>query len=461
MELSANRNSISERLREGSFQVTEEFVVRPGSVQHVIWQFALAELSPLPSVDLTSVRHAIVLISTADVTFMTESSRMDTPNVVKSGEIPGQDVAPPPMLAIHYEFTPNLPALLDQLGVTLLISTYQAGKILAIGSHGGELKVSQCHVARAMGLAVDRSRIAVGTRRQVHFFRLARDLGPRIEPKGTHSSCWLPRGSFYTGDIQGHELAWGTEGLWAVNTMFSTLCTLDEEYNFVPRWQPLFITELSPEDRCHLNGFALEDGRPKYVTVMAQSNSPGGWRANKGETGCIIDVDSNEIVTSGLAMPHSPRLYHDQLWVLDSGRGRLATVDVKSGTQTPVEEVPGYTRGLAFSHRFAFVGLSRIRETSIFSGIPIAERRSVLKCGIGVVNLDTGRTVATFQFKSGVDEIFAVELIPERNAHLQPMLDEREDEQDLWFVPTPKTPLARQPQVAIYARPEETHSKIK
>jgi uncharacterized protein (TIGR03032 family) len=208
-------------------------------------------------------------------------------------------------------------------------------------------------------------------------------------------------------------MAWSGNELWIVNTYFSCLCTLAEEFIFVPRWRPPFITALAGQDRCHLNGLALENGKPRYVTALAETDTPQGWRPNKATSGCLIDVPSGVTVARGFAMPHSPRLHDGRLWLLDSGKGRLALVDPQTGKDEPVAHVPGYTRGLALAGPFAFVGLSRIRETSVFSGIPIAERRDQLRCGVRVVDVRSGQVVAGLDFLSGVEEIFAVELLPE------------------------------------------------
>jgi uncharacterized protein (TIGR03032 family) len=199
--------------------------------------------------------------------------------------------------------------------------------------------------------------------------------------------------------------------LWLVNTAFSCLCTLDGRHSFVPRWRPPFISALAADDRCHLNGLALEEGKPKYVTALAETDTPQGWRPNKATSGCLIDVATGQTVARGFAMPHSPRIYRGRLWMLHSGAGQLVLVDPASGKAETVTELPGYTRGLALYDRFAFVGLSKIRETSTFGGMPIAARRPELKCGVGMVDLGTGRLVAHLEFVTGVEEIFDVQVL--------------------------------------------------
>jgi uncharacterized protein (TIGR03032 family) len=318
----------------------------------------------------------------------------------------------PPTREIRHEYTRSLPPLLSQLGVSLLVSTYQAGKVVAVGVAAGDLTLSYHNFERAMGLAVKPDAIAVAARAQVWFLHAAPDLAARVEPAGRYDACFLTRSSHFTGEIQAHELAWAGDELWLVNTAFGCLCTLDGRHSFVPRWRPPFLTALAADDRCHLNGLAVADGAPKYVTALAETDTPQGWRADKVNSGCLIDVASGRTVARGFAMPHSPRVHQGRVWMLHSGAGQLVLVDPASGHTQTVTELPGYTRGLALHDRFAFVGLSKIRETATFGGMPIAERRPELKCGVGVVDLGTGRLAAHLEFVTGVEEIFDVKGVP-------------------------------------------------
>jgi uncharacterized protein (TIGR03032 family) len=337
---------------------------------------------------------------------------------------------------VRFEYSRDFPSILEHLNVALLVSTYQAGKLAVVGVHRGQLNFAFHNFDRVMGVAVGPQRIAVGARRQVYLLHPARDVAAGIEPRGTYDACWLTLASLVSGNVHGHELAWGADGLWLVNTLFSCLCTLDESYSFVPRWRPPFITELAGQDRCHLNGMALQDGRPRFVTAHSESNEPAGWRPQKATSGCVIDVPSGETVVRGLCMPHSPRWYEGRLWALDSGNGRLVQIDPASGHVESVERFPGYTRGMAFCGQFAFVGLSRVRETAIFGGIPIAERRDELRCGVAVVDLLSGRAVAWLQFHTGVEEVFAVCVLPGcRNPVFSGPSAEDDDRPDVWLVP--------------------------
>ena len=197
-----------------------------------------------------------------------------------------------------------------------------------------------------------------------------------------------------------------------VNTRFSCLCTLHPDYSFVPRWRPPFVTALAAEDRCHLNGLAIVDGRPRYVTALGETDTANGWRANKPRGGCLMEVTSGEVISRGLSMPHSPRWHDGRLWLLESGTGQLVLVDPATGRRQRVAELPGFARGLALAGPYAFVGLSKIRKTSAMDGVPLAERREQLKCGVAVVDLRSGQVIALLEFQTAVEEIFDVQLLP-------------------------------------------------
>jgi uncharacterized protein (TIGR03032 family) len=186
-------------------------------------------------------------------------------------------------------------------------------------------------------------------------------------------------------------------------------------YSFVPRWRPKFVSALGLEDRCHLNGLGVREGAVRYVTALGATDTPGGWREGKKDGGVLIDVTADEVVAGGLSMPHSPRWYAGRLWVLNSGEGGLGTVDPATGTYQEVASLPGFTRGLDFVGPLAFVGLSQVRESAVFSGIAIAERPVAERCcGVWVVNIQSGQVVAYVKFEDALQEIFAVQAVPRR-----------------------------------------------
>jgi uncharacterized protein (TIGR03032 family) len=233
-----------------------------------------------------------------------------------------------------------------------------------------------------------------------------------LEPPGKHDACFLPRLAHATGDVQVHEMAWVGEELWFVNTRFSCLAIRSPTCSFQPVWRPPWVSALAPEDRCHLNGLGLRDGRPRYVTALGETDTAGGWRANKKDGGLLFDLDSNEVVLRGLSMPHSPRWHDGRLWLLESGTGSIGFVDEVAQCYRPIAELPGFTRGLDFCGRFAFVGLSQVRETAVFSGLPITERLPERTCGVWVLDIVTGETVGFVRFEEGgMQEIFAVQVL--------------------------------------------------
>ena len=189
-------------------------------------------------------------------------------------------------------------------------------------------------------------------------------------------------------------------------------------HSIVPRWRPPFITGYDLTDRCHLNGLAMRDGKPKYVSALGTSDKPAGWRENKAFGGMIMDIDDNRMITDGLSMPHSPRWYRDKLWVLESGAGQLITVDETTGEKTVIAQVPGFCRGIDFIERYALIGLSEVRETAVFAGLPLTEREQDRKCGVWIVDIETGETVGFLVFADGVQEIFSVQLLERQNPHL-------------------------------------------
>jgi uncharacterized protein (TIGR03032 family) len=347
------------------------------------------------------------------------------------------------MRRIEHEYSKSLPAFLAQHGVSLLITTYQAGKLVlaAPTADGRELTLSYRGLTSPMGVAVrsEGDGMAVAVQDQIWQFRNVPALAPRLEPAGTYDACYLPRQAVYTGPIDAHEMAWCGGDLWVVNTLFSCLCTFDGLHNFIPRWKPRFISAIAAEDRCHLNGLGLIGGRPAYVTALGEKDTREGWRAGKVSGGCLIDVAGGSPVVRRLSMPHSPRPHQGGVLLLESGRGRLVRANPADGTVEPVADVPGYARGLCFVGDYAFVGLSKIRESSAptFGGLPISQRTEPLSCGVSIVELSGRREVARLEFHSGIEEIFDVQPLPYRHPWLSGPHHETDGVRPIWVVPEP------------------------
>lgn len=318
---------------------------------------------------------------------------------------------PPPPFACSY--SPNIPELLMQLNCTLAITTYQAGKVVFISPKNENHLVQLPRTFRkAMGMALGENRMGIACKDEVIVLSNVPDLG-RAYPKqpNTYDAFYVPRSTYYTGQVDIHDLHWGDAGLWAVNTSFSTLCLIDEQFSFNPQWKPHFIDKLASEDRCHLNGLAMQDGKPKYISALGSGNTHQSWRENIVSGGIVMDIESNEIVLNQLAMPHSPRLIDGKLYLVLSATGDVICADPENGNYDVVCNLGGFVRGMAYFNDYLFVGLSRLRKnSSTFRKLEIADKAQ--SAGISIIHLPTGSLVGEMKYQSSVDEIYDVQILP-------------------------------------------------
>ncbi|VXC78328.1 TIGR03032 family protein [Sphingomonas sp. AX6] len=301
-------------------------------------------------------------------------------------------------------------------GVSLAFTSYQTGQLFTVGVlSDGKISVNQQNYARAMGVCVQAGRLYLGALHQV--WRLENMLAPGQLGNGAFDAVYVPRNAQTTGDVDIHELGIDKDGrVIFVNTKYSCLATLDLTHSFKPIWKPPFISKLAAEDRCHLNGLAMEDGVPRYVTAVSRSDVVNGWRERRHEGGVIIDVPSGEIVTDRLSMPHSPCIAEDgSLWALDSGRGQIVRVDRDSGAKTDIAFCPGFLRGLSIHRGHAIATLSKPRDGS-FKELALQgeleKRDAEAWCGIVIVNLVSGDIVEWIRLDGGIEEMFDVAVIP-------------------------------------------------
>ncbi len=310
-------------------------------------------------------------------------------------------------------YSPNIPELLQQLNCTLALSTYQAGKVIMLSSTDGERLIQLPRTFRKpMGIALEGPKMAIATLDEAIVLVNSPELAQHYPKKpATYDALFMPRATYYTGQVDIHDLEWGADGLYAVNTSFSCICRIDDNYSFTPFWKPPFIGKMAHEDRCHLNGMAMDAGRPRFASAFNTGDSRQSWRENITESGVLMDVDSNEVIAHGLSMPHSPRLYNGRLFVLLSASGELAQVDAASGKAEPVCRLDGFVRGLARCENYAFIGLSRLRQnSSTFAQLPFAHRAQ--QAGIAVVHLPTGALSGFIRYQASVDEIYDVRVLP-------------------------------------------------
>ena len=255
---------------------------------------------------------------------------------------------------------------------------------------------------------------------------------------GPHDRLFVPRTAYVTGDIDIHDLAIDGDGRPVfVNTLFNCLATTSQQFNFECLWRPDFISRLVAEDRCHLNGLAIREGKPRYVTLCARSDVVDGWRDHRANGGCVIDVNSNDVLAEGLSMPHSPRWHQDRLWLVEAGTGWFGFIDPNIGRFERVTFCSGYARGLAIFGDWAVVGLSLPRNEPTFQGLLLDEelqrRGAVARCGLQVINLKSGDVVHWLRIENKVHELYEVVALRgfSRPAALGFMTDEIE--QNVWF----------------------------
>lgn len=336
---------------------------------------------------------------------------------------PAADANASVLRSIH---TQSFPQLLGQLGVSLAVSTYQAGQLVTMRAGAdGKLNTHFHGFARPMGVAVNGQRLCVGSKHSIHDFWNMPAASARLDPPNVADAVYALRNVHVTGAIDIHEMAFSGNELWYVNTAFSCLCVLSQDYGFDPRWRPPFVSGYSPQDRCHLNGLAMENGKPRFVTALGESDEHQGWRKNKRDGGILVDVPSGEVVARGLSMPHSPRIHGGKPWLLESGRGGVCSVDLATGRVETLCRLPGFTRGFDFAGPVAFIGLSQVRDTNTFVDIPIVDENPERQSGVWAIDWRTGETLGFVRFEDQVQEIFSVSVIP--NARWPELLDEGSD----------------------------------
>src|SRR5580704_7385931 len=251
----------------------------------------------------------------------------------------------------------RLAAWLAEQKLSLAFTTYETGKLFLLGHKPeGTLAVVERTFNRAMGLWADGQTLWTSTRYQLWRFENLLKPGEIYQQ---HDRLYVPHVGYTTADLDVHDVAIDANGRPVfVATTFNCLATLAERASFRPLWRPPFIAKLAAEDRCHLNGLAMVDGRPKYVTVVSQSDVVDGWRDRRRDGGCVLEAPSGRVVASGLSMPHSPRWHRGQLYVLNSGTGFFGTINLETGSFEPLTFCAGYLRGLAFAGDYAVVGTS-------------------------------------------------------------------------------------------------------
>lgn len=298
--------------------------------------------------------------------------------------------------------------------VGIVTSTYLTGYLLFLGVRAdGVVVPSAASFSMAMGLAVSPQRIILGTKDEI--WRLENILGPKELANGMFDRFYVPRAAALTGDINIHEMGIDLHGnVLFVNTRYSCLSMISISHAFKPLWKPKFISRLAPEDRCHLNGLAMENGRARYMTACSTGDVLESWRGGRRDGGVVIDLGTDTIICEGLSMPHSPRVRGGSIYLLESGRGYLVKIDRQTGKREDVTFCPGFARGLAFVSDYAVVTVSLPRRGS-FGDLPIADalrnNGTGPRCGLLIIDLNNGDIVQWFRLRGDINELFDVGII--------------------------------------------------
>lgn len=317
--------------------------------------------------------------------------------------------------AVSYSMSTGFVPLMERLNVSVGLTSYQSGKFYFLGRNPqGGLMVDERLFQKAMGMHVHGSTLVLATLFQIHRFENILDDGQRINH--TFDACYIPRISHTTGILDAHDVGLLENGeIIFVNTHYNCLATTSLRHSFIPVWKPKFISKIIAEDRCHLNGLAMENNKPRYVTAVSKSDTVDGWRDRRANGGIVIDVATDEIVCTGLSMPHSPRMFNGKLWVLNSGTGELGRVNLETKSFEPIVFCPGFVRGLSFAGKYAFVGLSKPRYER-FEGLELDKKLlaadSEAWCGIQVIDLETRTCVEWFRIDGAIAEVYDVAIVP-------------------------------------------------
>lgn len=350
-------------------------------------------------------------------------------------------------LEFSSKYTDNFPSILQKLNISLLLTSYQSARLILVRSKGNELETCFKAFPRPTGIYADETRITLGTFTQMlEFKRSSRILGKikdgalddinlmagktlekedekrneflearqsQINTIKQSDALYLPRASLTTGMINTHDIGWGDEGLWVVNSTFSCLSTLSPDHSFVARWKPPFISKLAPEDRCHLNGMAMYKGRPRWVTTFNQFDDRDSWKKGNRHDGTLIDVDSNTVLVEGLIMPHSPRFHKDKLYLCESGTGNVFRYCQETKKLEKMLSVQGFPRGVAFWGPLMFLGVSKIRASNTENRVPLVDMYNETYCQVLIINLETDQVIATLRFEGDVTQIYDIAVVPD------------------------------------------------
>lgn len=332
---------------------------------------------------------------------------------------PATDAAQADASKVEYSVSSGLAARLLSTQMSLAFTSYQSGLLYFIGlNHDNGINIHQAAMPKPMGICrSDDGGLLLSCGYQIMRFENVLRDDQRINH--VFDACYVPRLVHVTGALDAHDVGIDADNRpLFINTRFNCLATVSNRHSFEMVWKPPFISKLADGDFCHLNGLAMDGGKPRYATSVSRSNTIDGWRDRRADGGVVIDIESGDIICEGLSMPHSPRMHNGKLWLMNSGTGEFGHIEIGAkgkGTFKPVAFCPGFLRGLAFHKGFAFVGLSKPRYKR-FEGLALDQKLkdadSEPWCGIQIIDLKNGQCVDWLRIDGAVSELYDLEILP-------------------------------------------------
>ena len=318
-----------------------------------------------------------------------------------------------------FDHSPGFIQWLKDNNVSFLISSYKTANIYFLGSitdpRDGQDKISlwMSNFNRPMGIHATKDTVWISSSGNIWKYK---NIGakPDTTNVGEFDACFIPQSAYFSNDCDSHDLCVDSTGnVYYVSATFCCICQPSETHSFKVFWKPSWISKITSEDRCHLNGMCCRDGKPRYVTAVSLSDSKGAWRNHRVGKGVVYDIVEDKLACTGLSMPHSPRFFNNKLWVLDAGTGWLGYVDFEKKELKKTLWLPGYLRGMSFvGDKYMVVGSSESRHEGTFQGLPLGEelkkRGLEAICGFFVIDMKTWVIVHTFQFHGKSNEIYDV-----------------------------------------------------
>lgn len=311
--------------------------------------------------------------------------------------------------------TPAFAKILSELGSTLLVTAYAPGRLIKISAENeNRLSVEMSNFQRPMGIAVAGDAFAIATRQEIIHFHRAAGFSPENIPDesfNAYDSLFLPRQINFTGEVDLHDLAFGNGDLYGVNTGFSCIVRVNHTASWEPVWLPPSLKIPQPGDWYHLNGMAMHQGKPRYVSSLGKGNKPNAWRDALPYGGMLWDIDANAPLLENLPMPHSPRMAGENLWMLLSATGELIKVNLEKNEYQIHARVPALLRGMAITEQYCIVGASRIRQNaSAARHLYIGVEESW--AGVLIIDRYTGAIAAELRFEAGIEDLFDIAILP-------------------------------------------------